>query len=340
MGFKVHRGAGDTPQVVGDRDAWVQDSNAFLAALELRGLSPWTLWAYAFDLVALFRWLTGTGKDLLELEQSDLLGFVSVQRLVGSAPTSINRRLTTCRILYRFCTGREMPAGLRVSTPGRSYRGRGHDRFLGLHPIGPSRHSRLRVKAPRRIVEPLTRDEVLAFLRSLRRYRDIAIVHLMLLCGLRSCEVLGLKKSDVGFADGQLRIRGKGDKERVLPLPEILVQSLADYLRVERPLGCTSSQLFVVMQGPQRGQPMTPAGVRSLFRQRRLKPLVARANAHRFRHTFGADMARAGVRLPILQRLMGHADGKTTLQYIHLSMTDIAAEYARAVEQIQKRYAS
>ena len=54
--------------------------------------------------------------------------------------------------------------------------------------------------------------------------------------------------------------------------------------------------------------------------------------------TFGADMARSGVRLPILQKMMGHADSKTTLQYINLSMADVAAEFQRAAEEIHKRY--
>jgi integrase/recombinase XerD len=83
---------------------------------------------------------------------------------------------------------------------------------------------------------------------------------------------------------------------------------------------------------------MSLSGLRSLFRHRRRDHTVARANPHRFRHTFGADMARAGVRLPILQRLMGHADESTTLRYIELSMADIADEYRRAGEEIQRRY--
>ena len=83
---------------------------------------------------------------------------------------------------------------------------------------------------------------------------------------------------------------------------------------------------------------MTSAGLRSLFRYRRRGSAVHNANAHRFRHTFGTDMARAGVRLPTLQRLMGHAYAETTLQYINLSMTDIAAEYGRASAVIQRRY--
>jgi integrase/recombinase XerD len=83
---------------------------------------------------------------------------------------------------------------------------------------------------------------------------------------------------------------------------------------------------------------MTMAGLRSLFRHRRRDYRLARANPHRFRHTFGADMARAGVRLPLLQRLMGHADAAQTLHYIHLSLADLSAEYTQAMAQIATRY--
>jgi len=171
---------------------------------------------------------------------------------------------------------------------------------------------------------------------------------LMLFCGLRSSEVLSLRTSDVNALDRRLLVHGKGNRERMLPLPKSLLLILTDYIRLERPSdvmdgavgGVMSGPLFVVLQGRRRGQPMTPAGLRSLFRyrRRRFAETLANANAHRFRHTFGADMARAGVRLPVLQRMMGHADAKTTLQYIHLSMADIAAEYHRAIEIITKRY--
>jgi integrase/recombinase XerD len=66
--------------------------------------------------------------------------------------------------------------------------------------------------------------------------------------------------------------------------------------------------------------------------------MLAMANAHRFRHTFGADMARAGVRLPILQQMMGHADLKTTMLYIRLSMADVAEEFRRASSKLDGRY--
>lgn len=335
MSFRARR-RGSTFELAGDQAESVADANRFLDALTMRGLSPHTVRAYAYDLAVIHRWLADAGLGMAALRDPDLLGLVKAQRDVDAQPTTINRRLTVCRLFYRFCTGNELPTGAGSVAAGPHYRGRGRDRWLGLHQLRP-RARKLYVKVAHRVIDPLTPEEVRAFLRSLRRYRDIAIVHLMLLCGLRSREVLALELADLDLHDRRIRARGKGSRERALPLPELCLATLHDYLRVERPT-CRTTRLFVVLQGARRGQPMTAAGLRSLFRHRRRQCPLARANPHRFRHTFGADMARSGMRLPILQRLMGHADSRTTLAYINLSMADIAAEYRRAVDVIKRRY--
>jgi integrase/recombinase XerD len=181
-------------------------------------------------------------------------------------------------------------------------------------------------------VVPLSAEEVAKFWRSFRTFRDLALVGLMLLDGLRSCEVLALQLEDLQLPDAQMRVLGKGNKTRVLPLPPEILEVLEKYLRLERPL-TNADSLFVSLKGRQRGRAMTPAGLRSLFRHHRQRSQVAQANAHRLRHTFGADMARAGISWPALQRLMGHSQIHTTMLYVQLAPQDVWREYARAVEK-------
>jgi integrase len=189
--------------------------------------------------------------------------------------------------------------------------------------------SRLRIKEPRLNIVPLSVDEVARFWSSFRNARDLAIVGLMLLHGLRSVEVIALNRDDVLLSEGQLRVCGKGNKLRLLPLAPETTQLLDHYLCVERPDPC-SAALFVVLKGPARGQRITPAGLRSLFRYHRQTTGVQLANPHRFRHTFASDMVRAGISLPALMQLMGHADIETTMHYVKVSPQDVYLEYARA----------
>jgi site-specific recombinase XerD len=330
--------SGEHHQLVGVKSRELEVANKFLSSLDARCLSPRTIRAYAYDLLVLYRWLDESQQKLEELKQPDLLEFVHTQKKAGAHPHSINRRLLVTSLVYRFCTNREIDSAPGTSLPSPYYRGRGRDRFLGLHSLGKPVHKALSVKAPQKIVEPLEAIQVKTFLRTCRRYRDICIVYLMLLCGLRSREVLSLQVTDVVFGDSRLRVSGKGNKERILPLPSVLLSSIRDYLDFERPLNCIDDALFVVLQGKRQGLVMTPAGLRSLFRHRRKGEKISSANPHRFRHTFGTDMARCGVRLPVLRDMMGHASHETTLQYINLSMADIADEYKRAAAQIQERY--
>jgi site-specific recombinase XerD len=324
--------------VVSDDTGAVEEIKRFLEALSLKGLSCHTVEAYAYDLVVVYRWLEKTGKQLEQLRAAELLEFIAAERERGTAPSSINRRLTTCRLLYRFCTGEKLSGGSGAASTSPHYRGQGRDRNLGLHTVRRVSDLPLRVKVPYFLVEPLTADQVLLLLRNLRRYRDLAIVHVMLLCGLRSREVIDLCVDDICFEDFRLRVFGKGAKQRVVPLSDIVIEALRRYLRLERPSQCPDDNLFVVLQGKRRGRAMTPAGLRRVFRHRRVEPQLSNANPHRLRHTFGADMARAGVSLTILQKMMGHANPETTLRYVNLAMTDVASEYCRAMREIERWY--
>jgi integrase len=192
--------------------------------------------------------------------------------------------------------------------------------------------TQLRVKTRKRLVVPLTVDAVARFWSSFRTSRDLAIVGLMLLHGLRSCEVLALNRDDVNVADSQIQVLGKGKKIRVLPLTPESLDLLDHYLQLERPSNC-SPALFVSLKGRARGNRMTAAGLRSLFRYHRRTTGVAQANPHRFRHTFASDMIRAGISLPALMQLMGHAQIQTTLVYVQITPREVWEQYARAVAQ-------
>ena len=305
-------------------------ANAFLDAQRIRQLSLPSLRAYAYDLLHFARWwLQNPTRPLSEITGSTLLDYVRHQLDQEPRPTpqTVNHRLTVVRNLYRFHQGSEIP-------PDQCHFQRA---YKTRSPLGNGRPHRrlavgLRLRQPRRVMVPLLAEEVARFWHSFRTFRDLAIVGLMLLDGLRSCEVLSLQLEDLELADAQMRVLGKGNRKRVLPLPAEIIEVLRTYLRLERPLTNVPS-LFVSLKGPRRGQAMTPAGLRSLFRHHRWRSRVPTANPHRFRHTFGADMVRAGMALPALQHLMGHAHIHTTMLYVQLAPQDVWREYARAVQK-------
>jgi integrase len=114
----------------------------------------------------------------------------------------------------------------------------------------------------------LDRAEITALLGSFRTDRDRAVAGLMLFSGLRSAEVLGLRVRDVDIGRGWVRVIGKGDKERRVPLDPDVAGLIQTYLFAERPESA-SDTLFLVAKGPNRGKPLTPAGLRTVFRYHR-----------------------------------------------------------------------
>ena len=316
-------------QTTGQGVGWI---NRFLDREYVRRLANKSLRIYAYNLLHFVRWwntIHHTG-DITEadLTESTLLDYLRFQSGLEPpvAASTINTRIAHADRAIR----NEFP-----DAPCQIARGF-HQSFLRRKPMGLDRPriaiSRLRVRVPRLNIVPLSVDEVARFWRSFHNARDLAIVGLMLMHGLRAAEVLALNPEDVLLSEAQLRVHGKGGKLRFMPLAPETTQLVDHYLRLERPNPC-SAALFVVMKGPARGMRMTYAGLRSLFRHHRSSTGVQLANPHRFRHTFASDMVRAGMSLPALMQLMGHANIETTLRYVQVTAQDVYLEYARAVAQ-------
>ena len=151
----------------------------------------------------------------------------------------------------------------------------------------------------------------------------------MLFSGLRSAEVLALQVRDVDIPRRWVRVVGKGDKERTVPLDVDVAGLVQTYLLAERPESA-STTLFLVAKGSHRGQPLTPAGLRTVFRYHRAVAGVPAGHPHALRHSFGTALAEAGVDLAVLQALMGHDRVDSSAAYIHLAPTHVRASYDAA----------
>lgn len=312
--------------------------NQFLEAMEVRGLSLLSIRAYGYDLVFFYRWIQSTHIHWKHFNQKNLLSFIKYQRTLNAKPASINRRLTTCELYYKFCFNGPIKESSGYNKASPFYKGRGRDRHLGIFHICKPKQVKLKVKVPKPYIEILKPNDIELFFKEISCYRNLSIFYFMLMCGLRFSEVLGLKNKNIDWNASIIKITGKGNKERMMPLPHILVEILKKYMALEVLEFANVEYLFLILKGKSRGKPMTKSGLRSLFRYRRSKTGVAIANPHRFRNTFGSRMAAENVSLPVLQKMMGHADISTTLQYIHLSTHDLAKEFHRANIEIEKDY--
>ena len=323
-------------------------ANRYLTHLGTRSFSPATVRGYAFDLLNFSRFLAERGAALADVVPTDLFDWLEWQakqskatsakvvRLTdgrGPAPATMNRRVAAVRGLFEYAvitgvrTDNPVPPGRRST--GLRARRRGMLGHLGSR--GGRADGRL-VRQDRRLPESLDPDDVAVFLADLETHRDRAVVLVMVLGGLRAAEVRGLRLDDVDMGLRQIRVVGKGGRERVVPVDRAFFTEVAAYLRAERPPGCATPECFVVLRGPTTGAAMTEAGMRKIFRLHRERSGATRVRPHRLRHTYGTELATAGIDLLVLRELMGHVHPETTAAYVHLSPETLAAEYARARE--------
>ncbi len=191
------------------------------------------------------------------------------------------------------------------------------------------------VRPVRQLPRVLEVAEVNALLAALRTKRDRAIFETMLLAGLRRCEALGLRHDDIKWSERRLFIAdGKGGHQRILPISPRFFITLRAYLDTERPADATTEFVFVVLKGPNRGQPLTPKGLEEIMTAARCRAGLEHATCHELRHTCFTRLREAGMALEAVQAQAGHRSIASTQIYLHLANDWLAGEYRRAAEAI------
>jgi len=289
----------------------------FIAYLEFeRGLSRNTLEAYRSDLFQFGRFLEGRDRGAAEVTSADVSDFLTYlaegdgNGRGPASPATIHRKTACLRSFYRHLR-RE---GVRESDPMATI-------------SGPRRG--------RRLPKVLTRGEVSKLLEHPKgtdptALRDRALLELMYACGLRASEAIGIELGDVDLKDGLLRARGKGSKERVVPVGSKAVEAVRRYVERGRPIlvrGRPVTKLFVNF----RGEGLTRQGLYKIVRRHATGAgLADRMSPHTLRHTFATHLLAGGCDLRSVQEMLGHADVATTQLYTHLSSERLKDVYFKA----------
>ena len=272
----------------------------FLDAIWMeRGLSQNTLGAYRADLMTLGRGLAEHDKSIDEADKADLLAFIAGRVEGGAKPRSTARQLSSFRRFFRYI----MREGLRDTDPTAD---------IEMPRIGRS------------LPKTLTEDEVDALLNAPNTddplgHRDRAMLELLYATGLRVSELINLKQSQVNFNQGVLRIIGKGDRERLIPLGDESQRWLLDFIdgpRMEILLERQTDYLFPT----RRGNRMTRQAFWHIIKRYADKAGIRRKmSPHSLRHAFATHLLNRGADLRVVQLLLGHSDLSTTQIYTHVA---------------------
>jgi integrase/recombinase XerD len=276
----------------------------FLSYLELeRGLSRNTLTAYRTDLHQYGEFLVDHGVDALAARPADIGDFLADLATGNGRPacsaSTVHRKTACLRSFYKH---------LR------------RDELIGDDPTAALTAPRRSKKLP----HVLNYSEVQNLLASPKgseptALRDRALLEVMYACGLRASETIGLELGDVDLREGVLRARGKGSKERLVPLGRQAIAAINGYLRGGRSklVGERHEvRLFVNF----RGGPLTRQGLYKIVqRHARNAGLAGKMSPHTLRHSFATHLLAGGCDLRAVQEMLGHADISTTQMYTHLS---------------------
>ncbi|MGZ4482608.1 MAG: site-specific tyrosine recombinase/integron integrase [Gaiellales bacterium] len=279
----------------------------FLASLQLeRGASPHTIEAYRRDLIDLGDFVEHEDPDTISVDVLDEYAVALRDR--GLSPATVRRRLAAVRafLKHRAREGGRPDAGRTVPLP----------------------------RLGRRLPEPLTPAEAEAVVTrpdaSPRGLRDRAMLELLYGAGLRVSELVTLRVSDVDLEEGVVRCRGKGAKQRVVPMGRGAVDAIRMYMQRGRPyLGRKQrgDSLFL----NHRGQGITRQAVFQLVRDHaRTAGIKKTVTPHTMRHSFATHLLEGGCDLRSVQEMLGHATIETTQVYTHVSAEHVREAYFKA----------
>jgi len=263
-----------------------------------KGLAGNTLEAYGRDLAKLAAFCEERHRDIDGATGADVAAFVDSLYEAGLASRSVARYLATLRSYYRYLLEQEqisLDPTADVSSPGQWKR---LPKFLTLEEVDNL------LAAP---------DE-----KTSRGGRDRAMLQLLYATGLRVSELVGVRMNQLNSSMGVLRTRGKGDKERLVPVGRQALAAIEDYVERDRPSllkGRVSPHLFVT----QRGGPMTRQAFWKLLKHYGLKAGITKnLTPHVVRHSFATHLLDRGADLRSVQMMLGHADISTTQIYTHV----------------------
>ena len=281
----------------------------FLERLRVEvGASPLTVSAYRRDLCRLATFLASRRRTLETARPGDLVAYLEALRAAGLSPRSLARTLAAIRGVYRFARAagrlRNDPAGL-LETP----------------------------RLPRRLPRALSKANAQALVEAAggdgpRPLRDRALLELLYGSGLRASELVGLRPGDLDLHAQFLVCRGKGDRQRLVPVGGEARRALAAYLERGRPpliRGTDPGTVFV----NRRGGALSRQGLWTIVQSYARRVGLGRAFPHALRHSFASHLLEGGADLRSVQALLGHADIGTTEIYTHLPTEAVRRMYRK-----------
>jgi len=279
---------------------------AFLEYLAVeRGASPHTVRGYAADLREFSAFLRRAGDlDPSAVDTRSVRAYLASLHQRGLAKSSIGRKLASVRSCLRFLARR----GVIEQSPARAVRS---------------------PRPPRRLPSFLPKDESKQLLDrapgpSVTGCRDHALLELLYATGIRVAECCGLDGTDVDRSHGTVRVLGKGDKERVVPVGEIALAAIDAYLAAR---GDHDGPLFTNARG---GRLTVRSVARIVDHYVSRAGTHVRASPHAFRHSFATHLLNGGADLRAIQELLGHASLSTTQRYTHVDLRRLMEAYDRA----------